>query len=434
MKKIYLLIIPIFFTINLNAQWTRTNVDSMNTGLEAMCEHNGSLYASIFGKGLIKYNETLSQWQEVADNLPPTGNSAHITTLASSGNYLYAYVKNQSCASTTIYVSTDNGITFKTDTAGHPTISHNFGGCKGYPIGVQDTFVLNGQIINVINGGSYTKKPTDTEWVKVNPYIQFIENYGIYKNTWYITGSTKLLTSTDSGATWLTPANSGFSSGFVINTMNVNPSSGRIYVTNEASQFNTVPKLFYSDNEGASWDSLPINQYLGTDQYGFPQAIESITSNGIDITLFLINDARNTRSDVFNSSDGGQTFAKDTVGLPNDQWGTIAVVKFLYFKSKLWMALNSPDIFIQGASTMAINEISKLNSKLYPNPCSNFINIENDYPISSIKVSNMLGQVIVIETPLDKSHTIDLSKMPDGMYYISITANNLTETVKLLKR
>ncbi len=434
MKKIQLLMLSIILAISANAQWTRTNVDTMDTGVEAMCEHNGSLYAAIYNQGLIKYDNATSQWLEVADNLPPTGNSAHLVRMASVGNYLYAFVNDQFHASTTIYRSTDGGITFATDTVGQPRNGPFPSSTAGYTSIVHGVFVLDGQLFCEMGGAGITKKPSDAAWTTLtDPIIKFAASWASYNHTWYVEAGNKILTSADSGATWLTPANAGFSPGFGISRMSVDPTSGRIYVSNTANQF-TVQKIFYSDNEGASWDSIAINQYTGNSYInGIPQSVQGMIGVGSTIHIMLTNNAANTLPDVLTSTDGGATFSKDTVGLSNDQFGAGGFVNFVYFDNKVWFAPNGPDIYIQGGS-VGVKNIAKLNSKVYPNPVSHSVTIENEFAISNISVTNILGNTIMNESPKSKKHSIDISTLPSGMYFVTITANNQTQTVKVVKK
>ena len=436
MKKFNLIIFSIFLTIGLNAQWARTNVSiNNNVTIEDMCVHNNELYAAVFDSGLVKLNTTTQQWETVQNSLPPSSNSAHITHLASSGNSLYAYVNNQTCASTTIYKSTDNGVTFVTDSAGHPLYGSFPAQCAGQPFDVANVFVLNGKLINVINGGFYSKYPSDPAWVKTtDPNVTFGEQFSEYNNTWYVwSDNYKLHTSTDNGQTWTTPTNSGLPPMFYAKVMNVNPTSGRIYIAGNSLSTNAY-KLLYSDNEGLSWDSLPINQYLGLDWIGQKQKLHGMISNGNNITAMLVNDANNSHPNVIKSTDGGQTFSVDTVGLQPNAFGTVLISRMLYFNGDLYLAPNYFDIYKQGTSSTSINEVSKINVQAYPNPVTHTVHIKNDNPITSISVTNMIGEILLSETPLYNTHSINFETFPSGIYFVTISATNQTQTLKVVKK
>lgn len=431
MKKFNLAIFAIFLAIGLNAQWTRTNVSvNSNVNIEDMCVHNDNLYAALFDSGLVKLNTTTQQWETVQNSLPPSNNFAHITHLASSGNSLYAYVNNQICASTTIYKSTDNGVTFVTDSVGHPLYGSFPAQCQGYPFDVANVFVLNGKLINVINGGFYSKYPNDAAWVKTtDPKVTFGEQFGEYNNTWYVWADNyKLHTSIDNGQTWTTPTNSGLPSLFYAKVMNVNPTSGRIYIAGNSLSTNEY-KLLYSDNEGLSWDSLAINQYLGLDWIGQKQKLHGMISKGNDITAMLVNDANNSHPNVIKSTDGGQTFSVDTVGLQPNAFGTVLISRMLYFNGDLYLAPNYFDIYKQDAGSTGINEIYELDIQVYPNPAHSFLQVNgiiNDhaYVIYDISGREMKNGII------SNAQNIDLQGMPTGMYFLSIGGEITIQFVK----
>ena len=198
---------------------------------------------------------------------------------------------------------------------------------------------------------------------------------------------------------------------FYVKVMNVNPSSGRIYIAGNSLSTNAY-KLLYSDNEGLSWDSLPINQYLGLDWIGQKQKLHGMISNGNNITAMLVNDANNSHPNVIKSTDGGQTFSVDTIGLQPNAFGTVLISRMLYFNGYLYLAPNYFDIYKQGTSSTSINEASKINVQVYPNPVTHTLHIKNDNPITSINVTNMIGEILLSETPLYNTCLLYTSPSP----------------------
>ena len=66
---------------------------------------------------------------------------------------------------------------------------------------------------------------------------------------------------------------------------------------------------------------------------------------------------------------------------------------------------------------------------LYPNPAQDFVRIQNTSGSVNIEVFDLIGNFIL--TSIDK--TIDISKLPDGIYIINITSKNSREILKLIK-
>ncbi len=81
-----------------------------------------------------------------------------------------------------------------------------------------------------------------------------------------------------------------------------------------------------------------------------------------------------------------------------------------------------------------INEISIDDIEIYPNPFSENIFIENTENIASIKISNILGQ-IVLEKEINEINSINTSQLKNGLFLIEITHNNGNSKVfKLIKQ
>lgn len=74
---------------------------------------------------------------------------------------------------------------------------------------------------------------------------------------------------------------------------------------------------------------------------------------------------------------------------------------------------------------MNVNYISRdANLKNFPNPTPNYLTIENPCPIRktfTLSLSNIQGQLLLSEqVEIDKTHTIDLSKFPNGIYFLTL--------------
>ncbi|MCW5908600.1 MAG: lamin tail domain-containing protein [Chitinophagales bacterium] len=82
--------------------------------------------------------------------------------------------------------------------------------------------------------------------------------------------------------------------------------------------------------------------------------------------------------------------------------------------------------------------ISKLdwenNLKVFPNPVQNMLNVESDYDAAELRISDVLGNIVVPATALNKGkNMIDMSYLPQGMYFITATNQGTAVTKRLLK-
>ncbi len=153
-----------------------------------------------------------------------------------------------------------------------------------------------------------------------------------------------------------------------------------------------------------------------------------------NITAMLTNDASNSHPDVIKSTDGGQTFSIDTIGLQADAFGTVLPTKFLNFKGKLWMAVNYHDIYTQGASNVGVKNLVANTASIYPNPFTNTFEIKNNRPISLMQVYDMTGNLILRAEPNQYSHSVDLSNVANGVYIIHLRADDTNQILQLIKK
>ena len=73
--------------------------------------------------------------------------------------------------------------------------------------------------------------------------------------------------------------------------------------------------------------------------------------------------------------------------------------------------------------------------KLFPNPTSGNLRVEmeGDYENVSIRVTNELGQQVIVENKTTTSFNVDLTSFESGVYFLYITSNNKTALFKVIK-
>lgn len=80
------------------------------------------------------------------------------------------------------------------------------------------------------------------------------------------------------------------------------------------------------------------------------------------------------------------------------------------------------------SSTLANAEFDKVSITIYPNPASSFLTIESSSPITFVSLVNALG----MEVMKTKESTIDVSNLPDGIYFVRLLINNEFVSRKLI--
>lgn len=69
-------------------------------------------------------------------------------------------------------------------------------------------------------------------------------------------------------------------------------------------------------------------------------------------------------------------------------------------------------------TTLSIDDTTSVPFSIFPNPAKDIISIHTTAPITSLKVINMLGQVVVENNTVNNQQTIDISKLSKGVYFL----------------
>lgn len=78
---------------------------------------------------------------------------------------------------------------------------------------------------------------------------------------------------------------------------------------------------------------------------------------------------------------------------------------------------------------VSINEIEKLEFSVYPNPASDKIQIISPFDITSVRIINFSGQVVMKENNTE----LLISSLDSGVYYIEVLINGFAVTHKFIK-
>ncbi|WP_034062622.1 T9SS type A sorting domain-containing protein [Lacinutrix jangbogonensis] len=88
-------------------------------------------------------------------------------------------------------------------------------------------------------------------------------------------------------------------------------------------------------------------------------------------------------------------------------------------------------------TTLSTEAFEENGFTYYPNPVDTILTLKSETTMSQVKVLNMLGQVILTETPGTTTKQLDLSNLQSGAYFVEVSiegANgNKTKTIRVLK-
>ncbi|MDC8000688.1 T9SS type A sorting domain-containing protein [Aequorivita todarodis] len=83
--------------------------------------------------------------------------------------------------------------------------------------------------------------------------------------------------------------------------------------------------------------------------------------------------------------------------------------------------------------TIGVEDFSASSFSVYPNPVKDMLNIKSAASVDKVTVYDILGKVVLQETPGKISPAINMSNLASGSYLVKVTIGNSSKTVKVLK-
>ena len=84
--------------------------------------------------------------------------------------------------------------------------------------------------------------------------------------------------------------------------------------------------------------------------------------------------------------------------------------------------------------TLGLSEASIADFKVFPNPAQNTLNVRAGNTIDAIQVYNLIGQEVLRDNPSTSERQINISNLQRGIYIVQVTVEEVTETIRLIKR
>ena len=93
------------------------------------------------------------------------------------------------------------------------------------------------------------------------------------------------------------------------------------------------------------------------------------------------------------------------------------------------------DITLSDATLSVNNPVANENAFTYfPNPVKNELTLKAQKNIQNVSVYNMLGQEVLRATPNTLESNLNMNELSQGAYFVQVTINDVTETVRILKQ
>jgi hypothetical protein len=85
-------------------------------------------------------------------------------------------------------------------------------------------------------------------------------------------------------------------------------------------------------------------------------------------------------------------------------------------------------------ATLSIDNETQNQFTYYPNPVKNTLQLNAQSNIQNVSIFNMLGQEVLRTAPNNIDSTLDMSALQTGAYFVKVTINDRTETVRVIKQ
>jgi hypothetical protein len=91
--------------------------------------------------------------------------------------------------------------------------------------------------------------------------------------------------------------------------------------------------------------------------------------------------------------------------------------------------------FTTGAEPLSIDDYETKVFKAFPNPVADMLTIQGNLPIEQVEVFNQLGQsILTVKENALQNNQIDLGRLNSGVYFVEITSETKTETLRVVKK
>ena len=92
-------------------------------------------------------------------------------------------------------------------------------------------------------------------------------------------------------------------------------------------------------------------------------------------------------------------------------------------------------VWTSSPNTLGIDDVvANNNFTYYPNPVKQTLNLKAQSNIQNVAIYNMLGQEVLKTAPNTLDSEVNMSALSNGAYFVKVTINDTTKTVRIIKQ
>ncbi|HNQ83996.1 MAG TPA: T9SS type A sorting domain-containing protein [Bacteroidales bacterium] len=407
MVKYYLLSIFVFLSALSTAQWGPVNngISNLSFGVKLLGSSDAYIFSGTLADArMYRSGDNGNNWDEI--DPPVTGNVPECGFFFED-KYFAGLNSSQEC----IFYSTDDGSSWNSVSGGPQTTW------------VRGFFSLSGDIFAFTSSaGIYKSTDGGSNWEPANSGL---DNYNVIRME---SINSKLLAatigggvfaSTDNGETWF-PSNNGIAGSDLNATLVWRMGAGLFYMEQGGAAYT-------SNDEGANWSAWIKPAVMGL-------AVNEIYRTGNHLYMESRHFAGGLKDSVYYSINEGFSWDNITDNLSASDLNASGITEF---EGYAFIAYNiiSPGlgIYRRGISTGTVEMNNPVSIEIYPNPFREKISFAS-FSRNNIKQINLfdnLGRLVLSE---NGSETVNTSGLPGGTYIVAVVlADNTTIRRKLIK-
>ncbi len=169
----------------------------------------------------------------------------------------------------------------------------------------------------------------------------------------------------------------------------------------------------------------------------------TLSSNNLSIVTTITDTSDQANVAVYTDCDGA---AGNSVGCIDGNGGETLTVNNLpagLYYVRVWSDGNAPPssgrteggFTVTADATLSTGSVEDANAfTYYPNPVKGELLLNAQKDIQDVQVFNVLGQEVLRVSPNNADTAIDMNGLSNGAYFVRVTIDNVTETVRIIKQ